>query len=63
MEKKNVEISESKGYVIAFKQGGNWVVSINGLEQQLHYSIQTREQVRAWFDAVYAHRGYTFDFG
>lgn len=35
--------------IIAYKQGENWILNINGYEQQLHYSIKTKADVKKWF--------------
>lgn len=35
--------------IVAYKQGGNWVVNINGYLKQLHPSIKTKKDVQNWF--------------
>lgn len=34
--------------ITAYRQGGNWIVNINGYEDQLHYSIKSKADVRRW---------------
>lgn len=34
--------------IIAYKQGQNWIVNINGNIQQLHYTIKTKQDVKNW---------------
>lgn len=51
--------------IIAYKQGNAWVVNVDGYIHTLHYSHQTKEDVRQWLKAQqgeHYYEGYELEF-
>ena len=44
--------------IIAYRQGQDWIVNINGYLKQLHYSIKTKKEVKEWFEERQNNREY-----
>lgn len=51
--------------IIAYREGQNWILNVNGYHRVLHYSIKSKSDVKRWFaDAQNEHdyEGYKLKF-
>lgn len=35
--------------IIAYKEGNNWIVNVNGVLLNLHHNIRSKSDVKRWF--------------
>jgi hypothetical protein len=39
--------------IIAYKQGGNWIINVDGYLTELHYSVRSKKDVRMYCEWNY----------
>ena len=64
-EESTIKIVEKMKKITAYKQGGVWMVNVEGYTHTLHYTRQTKEDVRQWLrerQAEHEYEGYELEF-